>query len=433
MPTWPTAALSHASFMTCAMRGRWQGWQRRSGAVVVAAFVAVSGCVEKEVLDPKVAIAVTGGSVLPDDCYGLGSGKQCHVLEVRVVNENEREDVDTNMFYWKAVSAQGGVFQSLRVEGPDAVAAGASGAVTLGFDVTDGSNLVQLRYKGLWMSNPVTASVPSYGDSGRGSGPSSPPTGEPASTPQPRSDSTRPRECPASASPPCPRAYYNASSLTNASWDVWALGLSQGVITSWGDEGRGGHEVHNVWKYGGLVYSLTPIFVAAAMDQKTGTKQRICYGVNEEMECKYLGRDSSIVFPAGSNTTLYWGGTTLPEGDHWVYAGKAALLVHVDSPPRIGSTVYVEGVGTATLLRATYNASERQAFAELKYVPVGISEFGAEGWTITGFDEIPEGRTYLLRGDREPLRLNMNGMTAWPFTWEFHCSSTQSEGSFDCA
>lgn len=128
------------------------------------AGIAFAGCVDAEVSDPNVTIAVTSAGIEPGPCAGFGGDEEdCHAITVHIVNGNTKEDVSNNMFYYDAVASDGGVYRAPDVEGPDAFAPGGEGDLTLKFDLPSGpTRLTQVRYEAIWMSDPVVAAVPSY-------------------------------------------------------------------------------------------------------------------------------------------------------------------------------------------------------------------------------------------------------------------------------
>lgn len=146
----------------CSVGSTMRGWNLL--VVVTLVALSVAGCVDAEVSDPNVTITVESAEKRPGACiFGDSANDTCHTLRVFIQNGNEREDVSTNMFYWEAVAASGGVYAPPEeVEGPDAIAPGAEGRVTLEFEVSEPSDLVQLRYEAVWMSEPVLAPIPAY-------------------------------------------------------------------------------------------------------------------------------------------------------------------------------------------------------------------------------------------------------------------------------
>lgn len=134
-------------------------------AAVLAVFVSamiIAGCVDSEVSDPQVQITVLDAARDPGQCPLADDNESCHKLRVQVVNNNEEEDVSNNRFYWEAVTDDGSVYDVEDKEGPDKITAGSEAEVRLWFAPQRGQNLTTLRYEAVWMSEPVTASVPSY-------------------------------------------------------------------------------------------------------------------------------------------------------------------------------------------------------------------------------------------------------------------------------
>lgn len=130
--------------------------------VLFASALVLGGCVDSEVSDPQVEIRVVDAAPDPGQCPLADQNESCHKLRVQVVNNNEEEDVSNNLFYWEAVSDEGGVYSAEDREGPDKVAAGSEAEVRLWFTPQRGQKLTTLRYEAVWMSEPVKADVPSY-------------------------------------------------------------------------------------------------------------------------------------------------------------------------------------------------------------------------------------------------------------------------------
>ena len=99
----------------------------------------------------------------PGSCLFADAGEgSCHTLRVAIDNADGKRDFSNNMFYWSAVSADGQIFSAPGAEGPDAVAAGHTGEVTLEFDVDGDATLASLRYEEMFSGETVTAPIPEY-------------------------------------------------------------------------------------------------------------------------------------------------------------------------------------------------------------------------------------------------------------------------------
>lgn len=129
---------------------------------LIVSSIGLTGCVDAELSDPQVDLKVTQAEQAPGDCLFGDSGEAiCHTLQVEITNNNENEDVSTNMFAWEAVGDDGGVYSADGRDGPDAVVAGSTASVTIEFETETGVTLETLRFEDLWMREPVTASIPS--------------------------------------------------------------------------------------------------------------------------------------------------------------------------------------------------------------------------------------------------------------------------------
>ena len=103
--------------------------------------------------DPGFGANLTVDSVEADSdedyCGDPDEGTHCDSLTVSIEVTGEA-DFSTNMFYWEAVGDDGAIHSTPWVDGPDACAAGFTCQVTLHFDVTDGTQLVQLRWDNMF-------------------------------------------------------------------------------------------------------------------------------------------------------------------------------------------------------------------------------------------------------------------------------------------
>lgn len=149
--------------------------ERGIGVLLLLAVVLLipvfSGCVEEEVRDPNVNLAVQQAAISGENCarsdtiqYRMDAGERCHEVVVVVNNQNQQEDLDTSGFYWTGVGQQGAVFDATEKQGPDAIAAGGQGTVTLLFTIPEREVLQTVRYEYVWMDQPVSASIPAYGE-----------------------------------------------------------------------------------------------------------------------------------------------------------------------------------------------------------------------------------------------------------------------------
>tara|TARA_B100001245_G_C22810423_1_gene390272 strand:+ start:174 stop:923 length:750 start_codon:yes stop_codon:yes gene_type:complete len=125
--------------------------------LIILLATSISGCSE----DSGATITVTEASSIDEGegFCGYGDDEECHSFVVSIANSGS-EDFSTNMFYWDAVSDDGGVYSTPDVDGPDAIAGGATTSITLHFDVSNGVKLTTLKYQE-W-STTLEASIPSY-------------------------------------------------------------------------------------------------------------------------------------------------------------------------------------------------------------------------------------------------------------------------------
>ena len=129
--------------------------------MIVLVAVSMSGCLGNDT-DLDATITVTEASSIDEGGLfcGYGDKKECHSFIVSISNKDD-EDFSTNMFYWDAVGDDGGVYSVPSVDGPDAIAAGATALVTLHFDVSNGVKLTTLRYESI-VGGTVETTIPSY-------------------------------------------------------------------------------------------------------------------------------------------------------------------------------------------------------------------------------------------------------------------------------
>lgn len=134
-------------------------------STIAALAVVLAGCAAPapEITSPNVTLEVKSAAGVEGGCMFFNSkDKFCHTFVVHIVNGNAKENVDNNMFYWEATSANGSVVKVPSKEGPDAVAPGHEITTTLKFDTTDAARLVNLTYKAIWMREPVFVTIPTY-------------------------------------------------------------------------------------------------------------------------------------------------------------------------------------------------------------------------------------------------------------------------------
>ena len=128
--------------------------------LIVLLTASISGCLEDDTTS-NVTITVTEASSIDegDGLCGYGDDEECHSFVVSIANKGE-EDFSTNMFNWDAVGNSGGVYSVPSVDGPDAIAGGATTSVTLHFDVSNGVKLTTLKYDGIFTE--LETSIPNY-------------------------------------------------------------------------------------------------------------------------------------------------------------------------------------------------------------------------------------------------------------------------------
>jgi hypothetical protein len=100
-------------------------------------------------------------------CESGPGNTTCHTVVLNVKNPEGEDDLRTNATAWKAISGNGWVYSPTVHSGPRALAGGHDANVTLGFEVEDGSRLVEIRFSqrtenGQWVSWTQTIDVPEY-------------------------------------------------------------------------------------------------------------------------------------------------------------------------------------------------------------------------------------------------------------------------------
>jgi hypothetical protein len=121
-----------------------------------------AGCVDDAGDAKVVSLTVIDASSTDEGngFCGYGPDEECHSFTVSVANGAD-EDFSTNMFYWDAVGDDGGVYSTPSVDGPDAIAAGATVSISLHFDVLNGVKLTTLKWEPIFAEK-LSTSIPSY-------------------------------------------------------------------------------------------------------------------------------------------------------------------------------------------------------------------------------------------------------------------------------
>lgn len=128
--------------------------------LLVIASLMLAGCTDAaSTFDASMSVTSASSVDEGDGMCGYGDEEECHSVTVTITNNGE-DEVSTNMFYWDAVSSNGGVFSAPSVSGPDACAGGSSCTITLNFDVTNGETLTKLTWDDMW--DEMETSIPSY-------------------------------------------------------------------------------------------------------------------------------------------------------------------------------------------------------------------------------------------------------------------------------
>jgi len=131
---------------------------------ILTLMTLLAGCVDDVGVGGgfDVSLTVTDASSIDegDGFCGYGADEECHSLTVSVANSGD-EDFSTNMFYWEAVGDDGGVYSAPSVDGPDAIAGGATASISLHFDVSNGVKLTTLKWEPIF-GEELSTSIPSY-------------------------------------------------------------------------------------------------------------------------------------------------------------------------------------------------------------------------------------------------------------------------------
>jgi len=134
--------------------------------LMILLATSISGCAGNGALDATITVTEASSIDDGDGLCGYGDDEECHSFVVSVANSGS-EDFSNNMFYWDAVSDDGGVYSMPSVDGPDAIAGGATASITLHFDVTNGVKLTTLKYVPIIdgeirKSQTLETTIPSY-------------------------------------------------------------------------------------------------------------------------------------------------------------------------------------------------------------------------------------------------------------------------------
>ncbi len=78
-------------------------------------------------------------------CFA-GASERCHEIRVAIDNSVNENDLKVGSTRWSAVGSDGGVYERLQVDGPDAIAAGAQGSVTLSIRVPSDVRVTEVRF-----------------------------------------------------------------------------------------------------------------------------------------------------------------------------------------------------------------------------------------------------------------------------------------------
>lgn len=85
----------------------------------------------------------------------------CHRFEVALDNSASSKDFDAS-FGWKGLDSSGGIRTCIKDDGPDGIAAGGSGQVTVECDMPDGSvRINKIQYNG-FSAKSFSMTVPTY-------------------------------------------------------------------------------------------------------------------------------------------------------------------------------------------------------------------------------------------------------------------------------
>ena len=94
-----------------------------------------------------------------EECYSTED--VCHRFDVSIDNTGSSKDFTTS-YGWKGLDSSGGIRTCIKDDGPDGIAAGASGQVTLECDMPEGSvRIVKIQWEG-FSGKPFSMDAPTY-------------------------------------------------------------------------------------------------------------------------------------------------------------------------------------------------------------------------------------------------------------------------------